>query len=393
MIRIGFLLNFENHITKFYRLESLILYSIFALLLLCFLIQAYFLIIVQGKFARLKIESTPNEFKPNLSVVICARNEANNLQENLHYVLEQDYPNFEVIIVNDCSQDYSEYILKQLVAQYPDKLRVVTITEHPRHKTSKKFAATLGIKAAKYEILVFTDADCKPNSVHWLSNMANHYQNPATEIVLGFSPYYHKPGLLNKMIRYETCLTAINYFGFALAGMPYMGIGRNLSYKKSLFFKGKGFASHIHIPSGDDDLFVNQHAKRTNVAIEFGVDTHVLSNPKTTFSGFWVQKFRHLGAGKAYRAKHIAILTAQFLSGVLFYDLIIILLVLKFEPIWVLSIFFSRFILQSLVFHKVMRKLKSVDLIGWVIILDPIYHFYMVVLSIFGLFKNKHRWK
>ena len=390
---IGFLLNFENYTTKFYRLELLILYSLFAVFLLCFFIQAYFLITVHGKFARTKKIRVNKDFKPSLSVVICARNEANNLQKNLQYVLDQNYPNFEVIVVNDCSHDHSEHILKQLVAQYPSKLKVVTITEHPRHKTSKKFAATMGIKAAANEILIFTDADCKPKSHQWLSIMASHYQNPDTEIVLGFSPYSSIPSLLNKIIRYETCLTAINYFGFALMGMPYMGIGRNLSYKKSLFFKGKGFASHIHIPSGDDDLFVNQHANKKNVAVEYGADAHTLSEPKISYSSFWRQKFRHLGAGKAYKGKHKAILTAQFLSGLLFYDLIIVLLILRFEPVWVLSVFFLRYLVQSIIYYKALRKLKSLDLIWWVIILDPIYHFYMILLSIFGLFKRKNRWK
>lgn len=390
---IRFLLNFENYTTKFYRLELLILYSLFAVLLLCFFIQAYFLITVHGKFARTKKIRLNKDFKPSLSVVICARNEANNLQKNLQYVLDQDYPDFEVVVVNDCSYDNSEHILKQLVTQYPTKLKVVSITEHARHKTSKKFAATLGIKAAANEILVFTDADCKPKTSKWLSIIASHYKNPAIEIVLGFSPYTVKPGLLNKIIRYETCLTALNYFGFALTGMPYMGIGRNLSYKKSLFFKGKGFASHIHIPSGDDDLFVNQHANNTNVALEYSIASHVLSEPKNTISSFWRQKLRHLGAGKAYKRKHKTILTVQFLSGLLFYDLIIVLLILRFEPIWVLSVFFLRYLVQTVIYYKALRKLKSLGLIGWLIILDPIYHFYMILLSIFGLFKRKNRWK
>jgi biofilm PGA synthesis N-glycosyltransferase PgaC len=387
------LINFENHHKKFYHLEFIILYSIFTFFCICFLIQAYFLIVVQGKFARIKAPETIHDFRPNLSVVICARNEAKNLQENLNFILEQDYPNYEVIVVNDCSYDNSEEILKEFVNQFPAKLKVVTITEHPRHKTSKKFAATLGIKATANDFLIFTDADCKPKSVHWLSSMVNHYKNPQTEIVLGFSPYQSKPGFLNKIIRYETCLTAINYFGFSLTGMPYMGIGRNLSYKKSLFFKGKGFASHLHIPSGDDDLFVNQHANPNNVAIEFSADAQVISEPNTTFKNFWRQKFRHLGAGKAYKRSHKAILTTQFLSGLLFYDLFILLIVLKFQLIWVVGVFLLRFFIQTLVYFKALRKLKSVDLLGSLIILDPVYHFYMILLTIFASFKRKNQWK
>lgn len=375
-------------------MEIFLVYIFFLVFVLCFIVQTYFLVVIQGRFSRKKLNTVSNQTITNsVSVVICARNECKNLAQNLSFVLNQNYPNFEVIVVNDCSFDGSGDLLKEFVNQYRTKLKVVTIEEHPRHKTSKKFAATLGIKASANEILLFTDADCKPQSQNWINKMVSHYQNPAIEIVLGCSPYQHQSGFLNKIIRYETFLTAINYFGFALSGLPYMGVGRNLSYKKSLFFKGKGFASHMHIPSGDDDLFVNQHANKKNVALEYSFDSQTISQPKTSLLGYWRQKIRHTGAGKAYKSTHKVILTLQFLTGLLFYISFIGLLVLKIQLLVVISVFVFRYILQIFTYYNGLVKLQSKDLACWIILIDPVYYFYSMILIFYGLLKKKARWK
>jgi poly-beta-1,6-N-acetyl-D-glucosamine synthase len=374
-------------------LEIIIYYSLFAIFSLCFCIQAYYLLGFYAKFCLHKIGESSQTSIHSVSVIICARNEAKNLQQNLSFVLNQQYPNFEVIVVNDCSYDASEDVLKTFVEQYPNLLKVVTIAEHPRHKTSKKFAATLGIKASTHEILLFTDADCKPQTNNWIAQMAAHYHNPLIEIVVGFSPYETKNGFLNKLIRYETCITAINYLAYAIVGKAYMGIGRNLSYKKSLFFKGKGFASHMHIPSGDDDLFVNQHAHRHNVAVEYSYDAQVISQPKTTFISLWKQKMRHLGAGRNYKIADKQRLTIQFLSGWLFYVLLVTLLVLQFMYLSVIALFVLRYFLQLFFYQKGFVKLQSKNLVGWIIFTDPMYYTNIFLLSIASIFTKKTAWK
>lgn len=387
------MLIFEKIVFNYRLLEIIIYYALFAIFSLCFYIQAYYLLVFYAKFSLHKIGESQQTNIHSVTVIICARNEAKNLEKNLDYVLNQQYPNFEVIVVNDCSYDATEDVLKTFVEQYPSLLKVVNISEHPRHKTSKKFAATLGIKASAHEILVFTDADCRPNSPHWLSKMVGHYHNPNIEIVLGFSPYEAKNGFLNKLIRYETCITAINYLSCAIVGKAYMGIGRNLSYKKSLFFKGKGFASHMHIPSGDDDLFVNQHAHSNNVAIEYSYDAQVISQPKTSFASLWKQKMRHLGAGRNYKFVDKQRLTIQFLSGWLFYILCIVLLVLKFMYVWVIGLFILRYLLQLFFYQKAFVKLQSKNLAGWLIFTEPVYYANIFLLSIASIFTKKTTWK
>ena len=327
-----------------------------------------------------------------ISVIICARNEATNLKQYLPSVFNQNYPNFEVIVVNDCSSDTSDEVLRVFQKEYP-QLKVVKIDEHPRYKTAKKFAVTLGIKAASHEVLVFTDADCEPHTKDWLNLIASNYVNTNVEIVLAYSPYLKKKGFLNKLIRYETFQTALNYFSFALNGMPYMGVGRNLSYKKSLFFKGKGFASHMHIPSGDDDLFVNQNATIQNIAVEIRSDSHTWSVPKLTWSDYWKQKIRHLGAGKEYKKQHQFNLSLQALSAIGFYILLGLCLTLKVEVIAVLIIFTLRLIAQLYVFYKPMNTLRTKDLLAWFIIIDPFYYIYLIAVVTVGFFRKKATWK
>ena len=213
-----------------------------------------------------------------------------------------------------CSFDKSWVVLEEFKEQYPH-LRVVTINEHDRYKTGKKFALTLGIKAAKNEHLLFTDADCMPQSDNWIARMMANFAAPQTQIVLGYSPYKPAKGLLNAFIRFETVKTAINYFSAALKGNAYMGIGRNLAYTKTLFFGAKGFASHMHILSGDDDLFVNQNATDTNTSIELHHNTFMYTEAKPTVSAWYRQKKRHFGVGKAYKKEHRLMLSWDAVSG------------------------------------------------------------------------------
>nr|MBC7614280.1 glycosyltransferase [Pseudopedobacter sp.] len=351
------------------------------------------MVVQRGLSTYKPIEEDNDGIKIPVSVIICARNESKNLQKNLPHILNQDYPDFEVVVVNDCSIDNSEDILRTFQDSYSN-LKVVKIEEHPRYKTAKKFAVTLGIKATSNEHLIFTDADCIPNSNQWISLITRHFQSPEKEIVLGFSPYDRYKGFLNKLIRYETFQTALNYFSFALIGMPYMGVGRNLSYKKSLFFKGKGFASHMHIPSGDDDLFVNQNATLENVSIEFTLDAQVLSEPERTWKAYWNQKKRHLGAGKVYKKQHQLNLGLQAASAICFYFLFITGLILHIEPLLLSVFFFLRLVLQVYVFYKPMKKLVSDDLLWWLIFLDPFYYIYLTAVSFTGIFnKKKIAWK
>lgn len=378
----------QNHT----QLDLLINNIPFALFIVCCLFQLYYYLFVFTKLTSYKVVETVNNENPPISVIVSARNEAKNLVLLVPQLFNQNYPNFEVVIVNDCSHDGSEDILKELQKQYQN-LKIVTVEDNPRYRTAKKFAITMGIKAAKNEILVFTDADCIPESEFWIQHIANGFDNTETEIVLGYSPYHKYGSIVNILVRYETFLTALNYISFAIKGMPYMGVGRNLAYKKSLFFKNKGFASHMHIPSGDDDLFVNQNATFNNTVVVFNKDSQVWSEPKRTWGDFWRQKMRHLGAGKMYKKSHKQVLVLQAFTGAGFYLFLAISLAFQTNLYYILGVLLFKIIVQHIVYFQSLKKLSNKDLIWGLIILDPFYYIYLTSLSIAKVFTKKVVWK
>ncbi len=360
-------------------------------LIFCFLIQLYFSLFVHLKLSSIKIDHINDAPLNPLSVIICARNEAANLAQNLQAFLDQDYPAFEVIVVNDRSWDGTADLLERFAKKY-DKLKVVTITDGDKFIAGKKFAVTMGIKAATNEWLVFTDADCFPASSNWLRGMQQP-ANDQTEIILGYSPYLKKGTLLNAIIRLETFFTAVNYLSFALKRMPYMGVGRNMAYKKSLFFKNKGFAAHMHIPSGDDDLFVNASATTTNTEIRIHRDTHVWSEPKTSFIAYLRQKKRHYGAGKLYQTKHRFILSIQFIFHLLFYVVGGVLLCFDDTRYYALGVFGFSMLFRSLVYARLLSRLHYGELKWWFPILELIQFLFLMINGIVSIFVKKVQWK
>ena len=358
-----------------------------------FLFQLYYFLFVHLKLRTYSI--VHQEESKNLlpvSVIVCARNEEANLTEFLPFILEQDYPDFEVVVVNDCSSDDSEWVLKTFGEKYKH-LSIVNIKEHVRYKHGKKFAVTLGIKAAKHEHLIFTDADCKPASNQWIKHMASKF-DVGIEIVIGYSPYIKQKGVLNLLIRFEAFRTAMNYLAYSLKKKTYMGVGRNLAYTKSLFFKGKGFASHMHIQSGDDDLFVNQNATKDNTAICIHPDAHVWSVPNTRIRNYNRQKARHRIASKAYKSKHKRMLTTQILSAIVFYIALFTCFVL-YPYYWqyILGAYLLRLLIQIVLYLPIMKKLKVVDILPFLPILDILYYFMAAINGFLALFKRQVKWK
>ena len=305
-----------------------------------------------------------------VSVIICARNEAENLDAYLPVILSQDYPEYEVIVVNDCSTDDTDVVIKKYMERYP-RLRTSQIREDKKFIHGKKLAVTIGIKAAKYDRLLFTDGDCLPESSYWISRMVSHF-NSKVSIVLGYGGYLTQPGLLNKYIRYDTLMIALQYFSFALCRIPYMGVGRNLAYKRSMFYAGSGFSRHFHLASGDDDLFINEHANRSNTAIEFSPESHTRTAPKESFDKWFFQKKRHFSTSKLYKPVHKFLLTLEPLSRLLFYAGFACLVCLPVYQQLVLSVFALRLLIQLVVIKKTMMRFNEKNLLLISLLFDMI---------------------
>ena len=264
-------------------------------------IQLIYILFVFSRTAFYR-QPRPNETNPTgVTVVVCARNELENLTELLPLLNDQDCPEFEVLVMDDRSTDGTGPFLENDIAHL-SRVRFIRIDEEYEHVTPKKYALTIALKKAKYPVVLLTDADCRPASTNWLTAMVAPLSNDKKAITLGFSPYEHRPGFLNLLIRSETLFTAVQYFSLALAGRPYMGVGRNLAYRTSTFFDNKGFYTHKNVVGGDDDLFINEVATGRNTAVCLDPDAFMWSKPKETWADWRLQKRRHLNVGKYYKS-------------------------------------------------------------------------------------------
>ena len=320
---------------------------------------------------------------PAVSIIVCAHNEYDNLQDYLSILLEQDYPCYEVIVVDDSSEDGSDLLLERWSRQYGN-LYHTFVPRGARVLSNKKLALTIGIKAAHYDYLLLTDADCRPESKYWIREMMKGFSNEQTELVLGFSPYFEKKGLLNHIIGYDTLFNGLQYMGMARAGKPYMGVGRNLAYKRETFFSTGGFKGLLGNRAGDDDLFVNRIANAANTVVVNNPNSIVWSVPKTTWREWFHQKRRHLSVSPQYRTKSKIQLTLEPLSRGIFYaSLLISAIVGNIELISIaLALFLLRLLVQLIIINVSARRLNmrgySLGLIAYDIIL-PLITLYMML--------------
>ena len=307
-----------------------------------------------------------------VSIIIAAHNEAENLKRFLPSVLEQNYPTFEVIVINDRSEDETDTIIALFKKKYPH-LKSSFISVNSKITYGKKLAVTIGIKAAKYNKILLTDADCQPISRNWIQSMAKHFSSK--DIILGYGPYFDKKTFINKLIRFDTLFIAIQYFSFAKAGIPYMGVGRNLAYKKDIFIKNKGLASHAHIKSGDDDLFISEVSNTKNTIISIDPDSFVYSEPKKDFKSWAIQKSRHFTTFNRYKKIHKILLPLEVISRVIFYTLFFLLITNQYNNYFLISIASIRVLLfiSTLSYSTYLFKEKNIN--PFIILFDLISPF------------------
>jgi cellulose synthase/poly-beta-1,6-N-acetylglucosamine synthase-like glycosyltransferase len=327
----------------------------------------------------------------SVSVIVCAHDEEQNLVELIPLLLKQDYPKFEVIIANDRSNDGTyDFLLAETMKD--SRLRTVTIDRVPDYANGKKYALTLAIKAARHDVILLTDADCRPATDDWIRSMAGSFDS-GVQIVVGYSAYFKHPGFLNLFIRYETLFTALHYVSLALLGKPYMGVGRNLAYRKALFLDNKGFDKNLGVTGGDDDLFVNAHATSGNVRVCVGPDSLVYSRPKTTWRGFLWQKVRHLSVGKRYKFSHRFLLGLFTTSQVLTWVLAVALLAAWHQPILVFFGIAARLIALYYAIRATAKRLGHGFELGYVPVLDFVFTIYYLSTGAVALVSKNLQWK
>lgn len=369
---------------------------LFSLFFVSVAVQLYFILFVFSKINQVDLRKTINIEPFGVSVIVCAWNELENLKALIPQLNNQEYKTFEIIIVDDCSGDGTHKYLLTECADF-QKIRFLRIEKIPNNLSSKKYALTLGIKSAKYDVVLLTDADCRPQSNYWIKEMAACMTHKK-DIVLGFSPYFKAKGFLNNLIRYETFITAIQYFSFALIGVPYMGVGRNLMYRKSLFLKNKGFAKHSNIVGGDDDLFMNDVAMNENTAICLNSNAFMYSIPKTTWQTWYQQKRRHLSVGNQYKLQNKIFLGVLALTQIFTWLNFLILIPFLWHSFlihWILGIFLIRMIAQWIVFRKANQNLSKTLSVFSLPFWDSIFTLYLLVMGINNFIprRRKMQWR
>lgn len=336
-------------------------------------------------------DDNTNKNEPLVSVVICAKNESENLKKFLPRILNQTYRSVELVVVNDGSTDDTWDVLLGIKEKY-STFRIIIFHNTLKRFVGKKEALLKGVEKASGDIILVTDADCEPMSKEWISEMVKTIDDEK-EIGLGFSPYRKYPGFLNRWIRFEAVYTALQYLSFALAGKPYMGVGRNMIYKKKLIEKVAGFHEHIHIASGDDDLFVNAVATSSNTAIQLSKESIVASEPCLNWHAYYRQKSRHMTTGRLYKKEHQMLLGGLTASHGLHYLGGLIMLYIKFSMIFVFSLYILRIVVVVFMYARILRKLQASSLLIWVPIFDFLFNIFYVLFSP-SFFKRKtQQWK
>jgi len=356
-----------------------VLFIVFAVIVF---IQFLYFIVVFGKFSFAKNSAVTPKQLP-ISIIVCAKNEAENIKKYFQTLVSQNYSNYEIVLIDDASSDETLELFEEYEKHYSN-VKLVKVQNNEAFWGNKKWALTLGIKAAKNEYLVFTDANCYPATNDWLLHISSQFTSEKT-IVLGFGKYEKvKNSFLNKLIRFDTVLTATQYFSWTKMGKPFMGIGRNLAYKKEAFFNARGFQNHMKIRSGDDDLFINQVANKKNTATLYLPESFTYSEPKKTFKSWFYQKRRNETTAKYYKTFDKFQLSLFFLTQLSFLVVAILLLAFQFEWIIVTGIIVFRYLFTWITIGYAASKLKENDVVYWY----PIFEMVLIFTQLSVFFRN-----
>ena len=397
---------------------NIVEWTLLGILGVLFLIQVYwysrYMAAVARKIRRDKKSSIINHqssIAEGVSVVLCAHNESENLSNYLQALLTQDYPTYEVIVVDDGSEDNTREIVERYMTHDP-RVHMTFVPYGARVGSTKKLALTLAAKAAKYDYLLLTDADCVPESNQWIRSMMAGFTNSPkdgltsnsdsgpTSIVLGYGAYFEEKGFINRLVRYDTLFNGLHYLGAALCGHPYMGVGRNLAYRKSLFFESGGFTHLMTNRAGDDDLFVNHVATKQNTSVAVNSEAYTWSLSRKTLKGWWQQKRRHLSVSPNYKSVTKFRLTLEPLTRGLFYLAVLGTLIYQLPitnyqyailPLIAVGLFLLRWIIQTAIINISARRMglkrfNMFSILGFDILL-PLINLWMLIIP-----KKQTKW-
>jgi poly-beta-1,6-N-acetyl-D-glucosamine synthase len=373
-------------------LETVHLHIWYAILLMAFLavlvIQLAYHWFFFSRLAFFKPTTAPAEKLP-VSVIIVVHNQYQLIRQNLPELLGQDYPDFEVLVVDDTSDDGSDEVLEKLAETFSN-LRVVKLTQSLNWFKGRKFPLSLGIKSASHEFLLLTDIRFRPEGKNWISQMVAAY-TPDTAIALGYATF-NTTSKINKWLRFMAFYDGMLYLSMALSGMPFKGIGPNLSYRKSLFYRHKGFSSHYVINAGDDELFVNKAATRKNTEIRISADSQVKCTKPMTFIQWLENEKTRLAIRRFFKPGHRMMISLFSATTLFFYALFAAMLVIHVQLPVIIGIFLIRLLSQLVIFGLIQKKLSEKKLLWVTPIFDLALSLIDLAIWLRMLFTKKSKW-
>jgi len=373
---------------------------VFSVLVFCFIVQMLFYWIVLAKpyyymhnIASGRLHSPTA--KPPVSVIVYLKSSKQDLEQFLSNILEQDYPEFEVIIVTDSILDVDEEILKRLKNQY-ENLYSTHVPGNTKNVSRKKLALTLGIKAAKYDKLLFTESDSRLRTTDWIFSMVRHFSDAKT-VVLGFSALESTENLSHRFMEYDYFFSNLQMISCALLNKPYTGNGRNLAYSEEHFIEQRGFVKHRILQHGEDDLFINDIATGDNTAVELSISSVTIAKI-SDFQDWKRQKTDRMLTQYFYKRGPVAFWRLESYTRIGFYAALIACLILGFPylsqqylllPEIALTCFVIRFSSQLFIINNILKHLHLEKFYSTILLFDVLQPFVNLYFYIYRFLKGK----
>ena len=324
--------------------------------------------------------------QPGVSVLVYSHNQAEALARNLPVLLNQNYPKYEVIVLDDNSRDNTQDVLT-MMDQRSDILMHTKIDEKTRAMSHRKLAVLLGTKSAHYDLILMTHAECMPASADWIGGLVSHFANPGIEVVLGPVVYERRTGFLSRFCQFDLFQRLLLMLGIALSVKAYAGWGQNLAFRKSTFYanRSQGFQRHLKMQPGEDDLFVADVARYGNVAVDCTPQTVMTDQSKPLFINWSIDRLNRGFTSRLYPwipvvVKHLDYLT-RYLTVISGLILIVYALMRilngggSHQYAWitvgaVLAMLLIRIALIVFTHVRSAKALKQHPMVGWPILCD-----------------------
>ncbi|HEX5112910.1 MAG TPA: glycosyltransferase [Saprospiraceae bacterium] len=356
-------------------LLSLVWYSSLAV------ITGYYLFIFRVRKTKDKVHW---DSWPGVSVVIAIKNGTGKLRDTLLALTRQDYPQYEIIIIDD----YSAPDQWEALVQMLNRLKGVFFYRSDR-APGKNHALKMGIEKANHDFILCTDDDCLPAGPQWIKSMVSN-ANPG-DIVLGYSPYIPQPGRLNLFIRFETVMTGMQYLSWAMLGKPFMGVGRNMLFSKSVLLKANFKHQLKKVGYGDDDLLVQSMKGKASVKVSLDPESFMYSEPAETLNEYIKQKHRHLSAGHYYSFVSWLQPGIFGIGIILHWFLLIPMLWCNVSIVFDLA-FFAGVIIRWIGYASWAKRLGYPEM-RWIYLgYEMMYAIYLAVVGVMTIFTERKTW-